>query len=78
MIRLTRLNKSELILNADLIEQIQVTPDTVITTTNGSKFVVRESPDEIVRRVVVYRRQTGLVRLAVVRPEDEFETVERA
>jgi flagellar protein FlbD len=56
MIRLTRLNHVPLVLNSDLIEQVEVTPDTVITMTTGEKIMVLESADEIVDRVVSFRR----------------------
>jgi flagellar protein FlbD len=57
MIRLTRLNHVPLVLNADLIEHIDVTPDTVIALTNGQILRVRESADEVVRRIVEFRRK---------------------
>lgn len=56
MIHLTRINKLGLVVNADLIEQIETTPDTVVHLTSGQKLVVRESTDEIIRRVVEYRQ----------------------
>jgi flagellar protein FlbD len=56
MIRLTRLNHVPLVLNADLIEHIEITPDTVIAMTSGQKFMVLESADEVVRRVIQFRR----------------------
>lgn len=57
MIRLTRLNRVPLVLNADLIEHIDVTPDTVITLTTGQILRVRETADEVVRRIVEFRRR---------------------
>jgi len=57
MIHLTRINHSPLILNSDLIEHIQATPDTIITLTSGRNYMVLESPDEIVRRVTAFRRE---------------------
>lgn len=57
MIRLTRLNRVPLVLNADLIEHIDVTPDTVITLTTGQILRVRESAEEVVRRIVEFRRR---------------------
>ena len=45
-----------MVLNADLIETIEETPDTVITLTSGKKIIVEESMDEIVRRVMDYKR----------------------
>ncbi len=57
MIRLTRLNHIPLILNSDLIEHIDMTPDTVVTLTSGQKFMVLESADEIVDKVIVFRQK---------------------
>ena len=64
MIHLTRLNRISLVLNAELIESIEVTPDTLISLTTGQKLVVLESAEEVVRRVVEYRRAiySGLLR----------------
>lgn len=56
MIHLTRLNQNGLVVNSDLIEHIETTPDTVVSLTTGQKFVVQESVDEVVRRVVAFRR----------------------
>lgn len=56
MIKITRFKGTEVILNAELIELIEQTPDTVITLTNGQKLLVSEAPDEIVRRVMQYKR----------------------
>jgi flagellar protein FlbD len=56
MIYLTRLNRSSLVLNSDLIEHIDMTPDTVISLTTGQKFVVLETADEIIERVRDFRR----------------------
>ena len=61
MIRTTRLNDSELLINADLIETIEATPDTVITLIDGTRFIVCESPDELVDRIQRYR--AGLLAL---------------
>jgi flagellar protein FlbD len=56
VIKLTRLNRAPLVLNADLIEFMEATPDTVITLTTGQKLMVRESADEVIARVIDYRR----------------------
>jgi flagellar protein FlbD len=58
MIQLTRLNHIPLVLNSDLIEHIDVTPDTVISLTTGQIIRVLESADEVVARVVEFRRAT--------------------
>lgn len=56
MIDVTRLNGSRFILNAELIRIVESTPDTVITLVGGEHLVVREPSEEIVRRVLEYRR----------------------
>lgn len=57
MIRLTRLNHVSLVLNSDLIEHIEETPDTVVTLTTGQILRVRESADQVVARIVEFRRR---------------------
>lgn len=57
MVKLTRLNKTILIVNADLIEFLEATPDTIVTLTTGRKVVVKESIDEVIDRVVAYKRR---------------------
>ena len=57
MIILTRLNSIEFYLNPDQIELIEETPDTVISLSNGKKFVVLEKADEIVDKIVEHRRR---------------------
>jgi flagellar protein FlbD len=68
MIHLTRINHIPLVLNSDVIEHIEITPDTVISLTNGQKFVVLETSDEVVRKIVEFRREVfrGLVALPSV------------
>jgi flagellar protein FlbD len=56
MIRLTRINHVPLVLNAELIEHVEITPDTVIAMTNGQKFMVMESADEVIEKVIEFRR----------------------
>ncbi|HHW02860.1 MAG TPA: flagellar FlbD family protein [Thermoanaerobacterales bacterium] len=56
MIELTKLNGKVFVLNADLIQAIESTPDTVITLTNETKYVVKESKEEIVNRVIDYKK----------------------
>jgi flagellar protein FlbD len=56
MIQLTRINQVPLIVNADLIEHVEVTPHTVIALTTGQKFMVLESADEVVGKVVEFRK----------------------
>jgi flagellar protein FlbD len=46
-----------MIVNADLIEHIDMTPDTVVTLTSGQKYMVLESAQEVVERVIEFRRK---------------------
>lgn len=57
MIKVTRLNGKELVVNAELVQFLEESPDTVITLLNDEKVVVREPVDEVVRRVVDYQRE---------------------
>ena len=57
MIRLTRLNRAPLVLNSDLIEHIDVTPDTVITLTTGQILRVRETAEQVIQNIVEFRRK---------------------
>lgn len=57
MIKLVGLDNKEYILNADHIEKLEQIPESVITLTNGKKYLVKESNDEIVRKVIEYKRK---------------------
>ncbi len=57
MIKITRLNSSEIIVNAELIETLEATPDTIISMTTGKKFVAVESVDEIIEKIIEYKRK---------------------
>lgn len=57
MIRLTRLNHQPIVVNAELIEYLEATPDTVISLANGQKMTVLESLDQVMEEIVEYRRQ---------------------
>jgi flagellar protein FlbD len=56
IIKICRFDGSELVINADLIETIEATPDTVITLTTGKKIVVADNVEAIVERVMDYKR----------------------
>jgi flagellar protein FlbD len=64
MIRLTRINGVEVVVNSDLIEFVETTPDTLVTLVTGKKIPVREAMDEVIDRVVSYRRAIGAPRSA--------------
>lgn len=57
MISLTRLNGTHFVLNAELIREVEATPDTIISLTTGEKMMVREPVDEVVGAVIEYRRR---------------------
>lgn len=57
MIELTRLNGEKLMLNIDLIELIEETPDTIITLTTGRKVLVKESACQIQAEIIKFRKQ---------------------
>ena len=57
MIRVTRLNDREVVVNADLVEFVESTPETIISMTTGRKIVVKETVEEVVKRVVEYRNR---------------------
>lgn len=56
MIYVTRLDGSQLVVNADLIETVEHTADTVITLIDGKKLVVRTPVEDVVERVIGYRQ----------------------
>ena len=56
MITLRKLNGEEFVLNCDLIEMIMENPDTTILLTNGKHLIVKESKEEVVNKVVAFRR----------------------
>lgn len=59
MIKVTRFNGKGYTINAELIEFIEETPDTVISMVTGRKVLVKESTDEVIDLVVDYRRRVG-------------------
>ena len=61
MIRVTRLNGEHFALNADLIERVEGHPDTVITLHEGTKYVVAESVDQVIREIRDYRASIQMV-----------------
>jgi flagellar protein FlbD len=68
MIWLTRLNGMHMVLNSDLIEHIDITPDTVITLTTGQILRVREGAEEVIGRIVDFRHR-------ILNPEEIQEDV---
>lgn len=56
MIQLTRLNNKNLAVNSDLIKFVEQSPDTLVTLITGEKIVVRESTQEVLARIIEFRR----------------------
>ena len=60
MIKLTRFNsqtnkKGEFVLNAEIIETVEETPDTVVRLTNGNKYIVKEKAKDILEKIYAYQ-----------------------
>lgn len=72
MIKISRLNKSELYINAELIELIEETPDTVISLISGKKIIAREPAQVIIDEIIAYRRRVGYQRPLAI-PQDDHE-----
>ena len=56
MIHVTRLDGREIAVNAELVATVEGTPDTLLTLVNGARILVKEDVDEVVARIVAYRR----------------------
>ncbi|MCC7440872.1 MAG: flagellar FlbD family protein [Bdellovibrionales bacterium] len=57
MIEVSRLNGTPFFLNCELIRSVEATPDTVISLLSGEKLMVKETVDEVIRRVMDYRKR---------------------
>ena len=57
MIELTRLNDRKIVINCDLIESVEETPDTVITLTTGKKIIVKENRQKVRNLVILFRQE---------------------
>lgn len=57
VIELVKMNGRSVTINAELIETVEETPDTVITLTNGKKFIVKESRQEVRKLVILYKKE---------------------
>jgi len=70
MIKVTRLDGSEMYLNEDLIELIEETPDTHITLTNGDRYVIREKASVLLERIIAFRAR--ILARAFYRPGKKY------
>ena len=55
MVKLTKINGQEFFMNADLMEFIESTPDTIISLTTGKKIIVKETAEEVINKVIEYK-----------------------
>ena len=56
MISLTRINDTSIVLNAELIEFVEANPDTIVSLSNGHKYLVKDTVDKVVEKVKEYKR----------------------
>ncbi len=60
MIKVTRLDESTLVINADLIEFLESSPETIVCLTTGKKIMVKETVDDIINRVAQFKRMSDI------------------
>jgi flagellar protein FlbD len=56
VITVTRINDREVLINSDQIEIMEEAPDTTLTMIGGRKIIIRETPDEVLDKIVAYKR----------------------
>jgi flagellar protein FlbD len=56
MILVKKINQQEIIVNCELIETIEFSPHAVISLSSGEKIIVDEGPEDIIRKVIEYKR----------------------
>lgn len=61
MIYVKKLDNSEIVINADLIEVIEETPDTIITLTTGKKILTRDTSEDVINKVIKYKQKIGII-----------------
>ena len=76
MIRVTRLNGDQFALNPDLIERVEAHPDTVAFLVDGTRYVVKESVDEVLREIREYR--AGILATSYEMDRGEYLSAEPA
>lgn len=72
MISLIKLNGREITINAELIESLEATPDTVVSLVTGNRLVVRNSVEDIVAKVMEYRKKINSER-KIINPIEGFK-----
>ncbi|HAT71306.1 MAG TPA: flagellar protein FlbD [Elusimicrobia bacterium] len=72
MIKLEKLNGSLVVVNAELIESVEAAPDTVLNLATGNRFIVKDSVESVIAKVVEYKKQVYAERKCV-NPIEGFE-----
>ncbi|MGC9070499.1 MAG: flagellar FlbD family protein [Elusimicrobiales bacterium] len=72
MVLLHKLNGNEVVINAELIESVETTPDTVVNLVTGNRFIVRETKEEIMALVIEYKKRVYAQR-SIINPIEGFE-----
>ena len=72
MIKLEKLNGTLVVLNAELIESVEAGPDTVINLETGNRFLVKNSVEDVIAKVVEYKKKVYSERKCI-NPLEGFE-----
>jgi len=56
MVHLTRINDTHFVINAEMIELVESSPDTIVSLTTGHKYLVKDTVDEVIAKVVEYKQ----------------------
>jgi flagellar protein FlbD len=57
MIKLEKLNGALVVVNAEIIESVEAAPDTVLNLATGNRFIVKDSVDAVIAKVIEYKKQ---------------------
>ena len=75
MIKVVRINGREMIINAELIEFVESTPDTIISMSTGKKIIVKDPVNELIGKVLDYRREIFPFKKFKKMTEDEIRSL---
>lgn len=75
MIRITRFDGTQVVVNSDIIQTVEATPDTILTLTTGDKMMVRETVDEVIQAVIEFKRSVFAGGLKLLR-DDNIDYIE--
>jgi flagellar protein FlbD len=78
VIPVTRLDGTPVLINADQIESIEQTPDTIVCFTSGHKLLVRDLPADLATRIREYKRAVLAARAELDRDTDASDDSAKA